>query len=104
MLFGSRECTILPKQRINIMATANTKTGMIELIEKGLEYQVKEVLEDRIMIDALKAYEDDLRPKIRKVVEQISLEGLYYHLKDSGFEEEIKVHWSEKVTNVIERS
>lgn len=84
------------------MAVANDKYSMIKLMEKGLESHIKEVLEDRVITKALKEYEDNLRPKIREVVDNITLEGMEHALMDyKELKEEIRVHWSEKVINVI---
>lgn len=79
------------------MAIANTSLNMMELLEAGLEREVKKAVTEELVKKEMAEFEEKLREQIKPLVNEISFKGIESMKDMMRLREELHVylHWDE---------
>ena len=73
-----------------------TEYQALELLKRGLQENIHEVLEDMLMKEAIQEYTDKIQPVIREHVKKVALDGIYNFMDHMSIDSEIRFYWNDK--------
>ena len=74
------------------MSSTITELDAVNLIKRGLEAEVKEILTEEIIKEHMDSLEADLRAKLKPIIERVTLNRIGHFKNMMAFRDEVHLH------------